>query len=121
MKLKPPQKYIVERRNNTMNDDNNDNQSVYSYAQTGKYNSYFQDNLNQFENDLGDLPLTQGVRNSEFGFHQIPESKAFVKVNDYHQKFDRQDVDQKDIINFKQAPDQILNVGGFQNEVQLDI
>jgi len=32
MKLKPPQKYIVERRNNTMNDDNNDNQSVYSYA-----------------------------------------------------------------------------------------
>ena len=70
LKFRAAQKYIPERRNNSMQDDpNSDVRSTYSYARS--------DNLNQFDNDLGEFPITQGVRNSNFGFTIIPDSQAF--------------------------------------------
>ncbi|CAD8124849.1 unnamed protein product [Paramecium sonneborni] len=115
MKFRPPQKFIPERRNNTMNGDNDD-KSVYSYAQT--------DNLNQFDHDLGDFPLTKGVRNSEFGFNLIPDTQAFIKVadqNEIRRNQDLQDIDHTQVVNIGQPPSSIMQIGTFQNDLQLDV
>ncbi|CAD8211161.1 unnamed protein product [Paramecium octaurelia] len=115
MKFRPPQKFIPERRNNTMNGANDD-KSVYSYAQT--------DNLNQFDHDLGDFPLTKGIRNSEFGFNYIPDTQAFVKVadqNDIRKNQDIKEIDQANIITVGQYPSSIMQIGTFQNDLQLDV
>lgn len=55
-------------------DTNSDTRSMYSYAKN--------DNLNQFDTDIGEFPITQGIRNSNFGFTIIPDTQAFHKTND---------------------------------------
>ena len=72
LKFRPPQKYIPERRYYASKTNNDDARSMYS----GAGNDHFNNN-----DTLSEISLTQGYRESQFGFNLMPDLPAFKMGN----------------------------------------